>query len=202
MAGVLNDPSFVVVSLTLASALLLAEIALPTFGIAGITGTALAFGGLTAVARQDHPWWPLVLIALAVSWWAVMLVRRSAPALAQTMAAGLYALGGIGYGLLSHDTPTIAVAAVAALGLPAGYPSLLTATDRLLQQRPQVGMDALVGRVAMVERSEGRQGTVRLDGSLWTATSGAGDLPAAGETVRVAGYDGMILLVTPVAVRP
>jgi membrane-bound ClpP family serine protease len=202
MDSVLNDPSFVVVSLTLASALLLAEIALPTFGVAGVTGTALALGGLTAVSRQDHPWWPLLLIALAVSLWAVMLVRRSATPLSQVLAAGLYALGGIGYGLLSHDTPSVAVAAVAAVGLPAGFPSLMTATDRLLRERPQVGMDALVGRVATVERSEGRQGTVRLDGSLWSATSGSGELPAPGDTVRVAGYHGMILLVTPVAVRP
>jgi membrane protein implicated in regulation of membrane protease activity len=202
MAGVLNDPSFVVVTLTLASALLLAEIALPTFGIAGITGTVLGAGGLTAAARQDHPWWPLVLIALAVCLWAVMVVRSSAPFLGQALAAGLYALGGIGYGLLAHDTPTVAVAAVAAGGLPAGFPSLLTATKRLLGERPQVGMDALIGRVATVERSDGLAGTVRLDGSLWTATAGSSDLPGPGETVLVAGYDGMILLVTPVAVRP
>ena len=63
-------------------------------------------------------------------------------------------------------------------------------------------MDALVGRVATVERSDGHAGTVRLDGSLWTATGGSGSLPDPGETVLVAGYDGMILLVTPVAVRP
>jgi membrane protein implicated in regulation of membrane protease activity len=202
MGSVLNDPAFVVMSLTLASALLLVEIALPTFGIAGITGTGLGVGGLIVVARQHHPWWPLVLIALAVCLWAVLLVRRAAPARAQALAVGLYELGGIGYGVLAHDAPTVAVAAVAAVGLAVGYPPLLAATERLLAERPQVGMDALVGRVAMVERSEGRQGTVRLDGSLWSATSGSGNLPAPGETVLVAGYDGMILLVTPVAVRP
>src|SRR5919206_4699055 len=100
MTGVLNDPSFVVVSLTLASALLLAEVALPTFGVAGVTGTALAGGGLAAVARQDHPWWPLVLIALAVCLWAFMRGGRSAPPLSQILAGGLYALGAMGYGLL------------------------------------------------------------------------------------------------------
>ena len=109
MDSVLNDPAFVVVSLTLASALLLIEIALPTFGIAGITGTGLGIGGLIVVARQHHPWWPLVLIALAVCLWAVLLVRRAAPPRAQALAVGLYELGGIGYGVLAHDAPTVAV---------------------------------------------------------------------------------------------
>jgi membrane-bound serine protease (ClpP class) len=198
----LDDPSFVVVTLTLASALLLAEIALPTFGIAGVTGFALSALGLLAVSRQDEAWWPLVLIAFAVCLWAVQLVRRSASPGVLLVATGLYALGGIGYGALAEDGATVAVAAVAAAGLAAGYRPLLKSTERLLAQPPAVGMDALVGRVATVERSDGHTGTVRLDGSLWTATAGSSGLPEPGESVLVAGYDGMILLVTPVAVRP
>ena len=202
MDGFLDDPSFVVVTLTLASALLLAEIALPTFGVAGFTGLALSALGSVAVGRQDQAWWPLVLIALAVCLWGVQLVRRSASPGALALATGLYALGGISYGALAHDAPTVAVAGVAAVGLAAGYRPLLKSTERLLARPPTVGMDSLVGRLATVERSDGHTGTVRLDGSLWTATAGSYALPGPGESVLVAGYDGMILLVTPVAVRP
>ena len=202
MDALLDAPAFVVVALTLASALLLIEVALPTFGIAGISGFVLGGAGAASVARQDKAWWPLVLVALAVCLWAVLVARRSAPPAAQVTAAVLYALGGIGYGIAAGDIPAIVVAGLATAGLAAGFPTLVTASNRLLNRPSQVGMDSLVGRVAVVERAAGRAGTVRLEGSLWNATSSAGDLPGPGETVLVAGYDGMMLVVTPVAVRP
>jgi membrane-bound ClpP family serine protease len=48
-----DAPAFVVVAFTLASALLLVEVALPTFGPAGISGLGLAGAGTLALARQD-----------------------------------------------------------------------------------------------------------------------------------------------------
>src|SRR5947208_2636151 len=92
MDAMLDAPAFVVVALTLASALLLIEVALPTFGIAGISGFVLGGAGAASVARQDKAWWPLVLVALAVCLWAVLVARRSAPPAAQVTAAVLYAL--------------------------------------------------------------------------------------------------------------
>jgi membrane protein implicated in regulation of membrane protease activity len=192
----LDAPAFVVVAFTLASALLLVEVALPTFGLAGISGLGLAGAGTLALARQDEPWWPLLLVALAVCLWAVQLARRSASAPAQAVATGLYAAGGAGYGLAAGDAATVVVAVLAAAGLTAGYPPLLAATRRLLAGPPQVGMEALIGRQALVERAEGTRGTVRLDGSLWSAFSVSGDLPAPGNSVLVDGFDGMMLRVT------
>ncbi len=201
MDGLLDAPAFVIVAFTLGSALLLIEVALPTLGVAGITGTALAVTGLLAVDRQREPWWPLVLVALAVCVWAVMLVRRSAPVTAQATAAGLYAAGGIGYGIVAGDVPAAVVATVCAVAVAAAYPRLCAATARLLNQPPQVGMEALVGhRAVVVERVDEHHGRVRIEGALWSATASRGWLPEPGETVQVAGYDGMMLLVTPVTV--
>jgi uncharacterized membrane protein YgcG len=44
----LDAPAFVVVAFTLASALLLVEVALPTFGVAGVSGLGLAAAGAPA----------------------------------------------------------------------------------------------------------------------------------------------------------
>jgi membrane protein implicated in regulation of membrane protease activity len=186
---------------TLASALLLVEVALPTFGLAGVSGLGLAGAGAVALARQDEPWWPLVLVALAVCLWAVQLARRSAPPRTQLVAAGLYATGGVGYGIGARDAAAVVVAALAAVGLALAYPPLLAATKRLLEGPAQVGMEALVGRTAVVERAAGHSGTVRLDGSLWNACTASGELPPPGKAVLVDGYDGMMLRVTPVPVR-
>ncbi|HEY3238409.1 MAG TPA: NfeD family protein [Acidimicrobiia bacterium] len=201
MDGLLDAPAFVLVAFTLASALLLVEVALPTFGVAGVSGLGLAAAGAVALARQDEPWWPLLLVALAVCLWAVQLARRSASPRTQVLAAGLYAAGGVGYGIGAGDAAAVVVAALSAVGLALAYPSLLAATKRLLEGPPQVGMEALVGRRAVVERAAGQSGTVRIDGSLWNACVASGELPPPGNAVLVDGYDGMMLRVTPVPVR-
>jgi hypothetical protein len=71
----LDSPAFVVVAFTLASAL--SKAALPTAGLAGLGGFALAVAGVVAVDRQGEAWWPLALIAPAVCLWGILLLRRS-----------------------------------------------------------------------------------------------------------------------------
>jgi membrane-bound serine protease (ClpP class) len=191
----LDAPAFVVVAFTLASALLLIEAALPTAGLAGISGLALAVAGVVAVDRQGEAWWPLALIALAVCLWGILLLRRSVSIPGRATAVGLHAAGGIGYGVLAGDLLAVVVGAVAPAGLSAGYPPLREAMSRLLDRPPQVGMEALVGRMAVVERADGRRGTVRVDGLAWKAEAKSGDLPAPGCEIRVTGYRGLTLFV-------
>jgi membrane-bound ClpP family serine protease len=198
----LDAPAFVVVAFTLASALLLIEAALPTAGLAGFSGLALTVAGVLAVDRQGEAWWPLVLIALAVCFWGILLLRRSASIPGRATAAGLHAAGGIGYGVLAGDLLAMVVGAVAAAGLSAGYPPLRQAMSRLLDRPPQVGMEALVGRMARVQRAHGRQGVVRVEGLEWKAEAKSGDLPEPGGEVRVTGYRGLTLFVDPTPPEP
>jgi membrane-bound ClpP family serine protease len=191
----LDAPAFPVVAFTLASALLLVEAALPTAGLAGLSGLALAVAGMVAVDRQEEAWWPLGLIALAVGLWGFLLLRRSLSVPGRMTAAGLHAAGGVGYGILAADILAVVVAAAAAMGLSAGYPPLRAAMSRLLDRGPQVGMEALVGRVGVVERADGRRGTVRVDGEQWQAEATSGHLPAAGRQIRVIGFRGLTLFV-------
>ena len=179
---------------------MLVEVALPTFGVAGIGGFTLLGGGVVGLAHGDDPWWPLVFIAVAVSLWAVLLARRSAPPSAQLFAAGLYALGSVGFGAAAGSAAAVAVGGAATVGLAAGFPVLLRATTRLLEQPSQVGMEAFAGRAATVVQWDGDRGTVRLDGSLWTATADVPLLPV--DEVVVVGHDRMVLWIIPAPVAP
>jgi membrane-bound ClpP family serine protease len=170
--------------------------------VAGIGGFAMLWVGVDGLSHRDDVWAPLMLIAVAVGLWAVLLVRRSATPAGRLTAAGLYALGTIGYGATAGSVGAAAVGALATGGLSAAFPALLGATRRLLEQPAQVGMEAYDGRTATVVSWdwEARRGTVRLDGSLWNATA---DVPVRpGEEVLVIGHERMELRIIPAPVAP
>jgi membrane-bound ClpP family serine protease len=170
--------------------------------VAGIGGFALLWVGLTGVSQGDDIWAPLTLIAVSVSLWAVLLVRRTTSPTGQLTAAGLYALGTVGFGALAGSPGAMAVGAGATGALAATFPVLLRAADRLLEQPAQVGMEAFDGRKATVVSWdwEANRGTVRLDGSLWNATA---DVPVrAGDEVLVVGHERMELRIIPAPVAP
>jgi membrane protein implicated in regulation of membrane protease activity len=198
--GALPDaPAVVLVATTLAAALLLIEAALPTFGVAGISAFGLGFVAVFAADDSDTAWWPLLLVVLAVGLWAVVLtLQRPASKELQAVAGGLFAVGSITYGLLATDILTILIAIAASITLPLLFPRLLVATRRLVELPPQLGMEALVGRTAEVERADGVQGTVRIDGSFWNVHSASPII--RGTRVVVVSFSGMTLAVAPTAV--
>lgn len=158
--------------------------------------------GVDGVSRRSETWAPLMLIAVAVCLWAVLLVRKTAAPSGLATAAGLYAAGSVGYGALTGSPGAMIVGAAATAGLSAGFPLLLRQTRRLLDQPPQVGMEALEGRKAVVVSWDwgANRGTVRLDGSLWNATS---DIPVRpDDEVLVVGHERMELRIIPAPVAP
>jgi membrane protein implicated in regulation of membrane protease activity len=158
--------------------------------------------GVMGASEREETWAPLMLIAVAVSLWGVLLVRKTASRSGLATAAGLYAVGSIGYGALTGSASAMGVGVVATAGLCAGFPLLLRQTASLLDSPPQVGMEAFEGRKAIVAswNWEANRGTVRLDGSLWNATA---DVPVReGDEVLVVGYDRMELRIIPAPVAP
>jgi membrane protein implicated in regulation of membrane protease activity len=63
------------------------------------------------------------------------------------------------------------------------------------RRRPHVGVEALVGRQAVVSSDCRPEGQVRVAGELWRARCEAG--ASAGETVVVTAVDGLTLEVEP-----
>lgn len=193
MQAVLDQPVLVYLSVALATALILVEIALPTFGVAGALGLGLTVFAVLGINEQQAQWWPLLFVAVALGLWAVMIARKDAPVPQQALAAGFFAGGSIGFAAGAGDTATWVVAVLGIIGLPAGFPSLFAAAERLMDRPPELGMDAYIGRQARVKRWAGTSGTVELDGSLWTAT-GPADL-ATDDAVVVTAFDRMTLTV-------
>lgn len=194
-----DTPALVLLALTLASVLLLVEVALPTLGIAGLSAIGLSALGFAA-AGDDDPWWPLALVAIAVCVWALLLAARRASPGGQLAGAALFAVGSVGYGVGASDPAAIALGVAGSLALPAVFKPLLRATIRLVDLPPQTGMDSLVGRPGTVVRWGAGAGTVRIDGSLWNAEA-RGPL-GPGDRVRVVGHQGMTLEIAPRASVP
>lgn len=190
------------VALTLSAALLLVEVALPTFGVAGIGGLALLGVGVAGISDGDDTWAPLMLIAVAVCLWAVQIVRKSPSPSGRLLAAGLYAAGAIGFGVAARSIGAVAVGIAGAAALSAGFPFLLGATERLAALPAQTGLEAFDGRRAAVVSWDpaANRGTVRLDGSLWTATATVPVRP--GDEVVVVGHERMELRIIPAPVAP
>lgn len=65
------------------------------------------------------------------------------------------------------------------------------------RRRPAVGVEALVGRRAVVVRAVAPLGQVKLDGELWEARSAQALFP--GDEAVVSGVDGLVLDVAPPA---
>ena len=63
------------------------------------------------------------------------------------------------------------------------------------RRRPHVGVEALIGRIAIVSTDCRPYGQVRIAGELWQARCDAG--AAAGEEVVVREVDGLTLVVEP-----
>lgn len=179
MAWVPDSSAMVLLAITIACVLFVVEVALPTFGIAG--GAALVLGalGVAVLVDQAHPWWPLLLVALAVCTWAAVLLAWTPSVAGQVVAAAAFAVGAIAYGGLAGNGATVVLAAAGAVALPVGFRPLLRATHELVDLTPQLGMESLLHRRATVTRWSGGRGTVRVDGSLWNATSAAPLQPGA-----------------------
>lgn len=189
----LDQPAVVLLAVGLAAILLVLEAALPTGGLAGAASAAATAVAVWGIARQEADWWPLTLVAAAITLWGALAAMRRTPTLGQALAALLYAGGAIGFAAANDDAPALVVAALTSVGLPLAFPPLARSAERLVDLPAQVGMESVPGRRVTVLAWDGKAGTVSLDGTTWRATGPTG--LAAGAEVTVVGSDRMTLIV-------
>jgi membrane-bound ClpP family serine protease len=194
--GLLDQPAVVILAAAASAVFLLLEVALPTVGLAGTTGLALAGLALWGVDRQDEAWWPLFGIVAAVVIWGVLIAMHRRSIGGQAIAAGLFLAGGIGYAIATDDWAGAITAVVTAAILAWCFEVIARGADRLAGAKPAVGLDSYVGEFARVTEWENGRGRVILEGSLWSAT-GPSQL-AAGDEVVVTGSSGLSLQVDAV----
>jgi membrane-bound ClpP family serine protease len=195
-----NEPAVVLLAVTLAAALIVAEFALPTLGLAGTAAAGLIVLAAVGINDGDLEWWPLSLVAIAVVLWTVMIARRKTSAIQQGVAVGLFTGGAVGFGVIESDPTTIVLALVLAGGLAVGFPSLFDKAVRLYDAPSSVGMESFVGRTAPVSSWEGTTGNVVLEGSFWNANGPEG--LTEGDEVVVSGYEGSTFTVRRAAPDP
>ena len=193
----LEEPAAILVMVTLAALLIVAEAALPTVGIAGSLALILSVGAVVGLERQDATWWPLLGPALAVVVWCVMVARRLRPGLGQAAAAGLFLGGSVTFGVMAHDAVGVVIGGLAAVALAAAFPSLHGAAQRLLEGPTRVGMESLVGTRGDVVSWDGRAGAVVVAGTRWNATSS--QPVVVGDPVTVVSFSAMTLDVAPIS---
>jgi membrane-bound ClpP family serine protease len=197
----LSEPAVVYLAYTLAAALILVEIALPTFGIAGAAAALLTVITVLGLAEQDNPWWPtLILASVGVALWAVGIARNTRSRTTAIAAASCFAGGSLAFAVSSDSALTLAIALVASVAGPLTYPRLAGATARLMGQPATTGMESLVGRQGKVAKWHGQHGTVRVEGTFWSAVSKGALAPSVGDTVEVTGFVGNELEVAPRAI--
>jgi membrane-bound serine protease (ClpP class) len=200
MVEVANEPAVVLICIVFAAGLIVAEFALPTFGLAGTLGFALLVFGAIGIEDAGLDWWPLSLVAVAVAFWCVMIARRDAPIVQQGIAVALFTAGAVYFGVLAEDVTTIVVGLIGAAGLAAVFPVLAERSAKLLGAPSSTGMDAFPGQTAKVSAWAGTEGSVVVEGSFWNAKGPEG--LAEGDDIVVTGYEGMTLTVRRPAPDP
>jgi membrane-bound serine protease (ClpP class) len=85
---------------------------------------------------------------------------------------------------------TVVLAIAATLAVLTGFAALKIVQVRRL--KPVTGQDELVGQIGIARQTLEPTGTVFVHGELWQARSRGEPIPA-GEQVRVAGMDGLVL---------
>lgn len=191
------SPPIVLVFAYLGSALIVAEVGLPSFGLLGVSGFASSGLAFANAVHQNRTLWPLAIPLLAAAVLGLLLMRGQVMlGLELCCAAGL-AIAGIAWGIMTDSPVSVAVGVALAVVTPFGFRRLHAATRQLLDGPGLSGMDALVGRAATLVTWDQRTatGSVRVDGSLWNAQ------PAPGETIdpttiyEVIGHDRLTLFI-------
>ena len=193
----LEEPAVILALVTLAAALAVVEVALPTLGVAGITATVSVLLAGIGIDRADTTWWPLIGAAVAVVVWMALIVARRRSRAAEAVAITAYAAGSFGFAAANSDGPAYAVAAACTLALAVAFPPLHRGAKRLLGAQAKAGMESFVGQVARVDRWSNGSGVVLLQGTRWNATSDPRLSLGQGDEVTVTGSHGSTIEVAP-----
>ncbi len=197
--SVLINPNIAFILLVVGIQLIFIELSAPGGWVAGFLGTVCLALAAYAISIMPLNWLGLVLIATA---FVLFFLDIQTPGIQALSIVGTGVL--IAGALILFNTPTgspygkISVPLVVATALLVGAFSVFVVAKGLSAQRmrPALGAANLVGRQAVVRTPIAPEGTVWLDGELWSAVA---DAPiAAGEQVEVVAVEGLRLRVRPV----
>ncbi len=195
---ILSDPNIAYILLSLGMLGLFFELANPGSILPGVLGGILLLLGLYALGTLDVNWTGVLLMAFA---FLLFLIDLYVPTHGVLTLGGIvsFALGSLLL-LQSPASPAFQLSRaviIAVTGTVAAvFLVLVYLVARAHARRPATGKEALIGARAIVRRALEPEGMVFVEGELWRARSLSGPIPA-GQTVRVVGLEGLVLLVEP-----
>lgn len=195
---ILADPNLAFLFLSIGTLALIYELATPGMGLGGVIGAVmliLAFFSLSVLPVNAAG---LALLALAA---ALFVAELFAPGIGVFAAGGVIALLFAGLFLFEGNgsirvNPAVLWPTVIVVG--AGVVIAGRLAWRARGSPPASGQEALVGRQIVIRDASGPRGRTQLDGAWWSVrTDDPEDSLQVGQSMRVVGVDGLILVVAP-----
>ena len=188
-----SDPTIAYILLIVGINALILEFSSPGGFMAGVIGVICLLLGLYALGTLSVNYTGLLLIGLA---FALFIAEALTPTTGALAAAGVGAL--VLGSMLLFDSPYLAVSrgVIAGVALATGgfFLFAVSAIVRARRRCVATGREALVGRKARVRRALNPEGTIFLEGELWSAVAEDGPI-ARGEEVEVLALEGFRLRV-------
>ncbi|NJM06525.1 nodulation protein NfeD [Candidatus Gracilibacteria bacterium] len=184
----LANPTVAFLLLVMAAIAIYAELLTPTIGALAGLGVVLLVGALTGFTALPINWLSLFGLMLALGLIGADLL---------TPSHGALTIGGLALLVISALTlfdsaqaPGVSVApwavGMVALTVVAFVAVGVTLIVRTRDKAPEIGQEALVGKLAEVRKRLEPEGMVFVEGALWRAVSESGDIEI-GDYVRVTG---------------
>jgi membrane-bound serine protease (ClpP class) len=192
----LISPSIAYFLLVAGLALIVFEFFAASVGFAAFVGAVSVVGAMYGFSHLPVHWWAVALLVLAAFGFAI-----------DAQAGGLAFWTGIGWltlvlGSLSlyggtSLRPAWWVLAVVVLGAGVFYLFAVPAFLRARFSTPTVGREAMIGETGTAEVAVDPDGVVVVRGARWRARTNRATPIAAGDTVRIAAVEGVVLEVEP-----
>lgn len=176
-------------------ALLVFEFYTAGVGVAGVVGAVMLLLGAYGLAALPLNWWALALLILSMPAFAVD-VQTGVPRFWTGVGAIAFILGTIFLYRNGISMPWISQV-VGIVGIIfmmlAGMPTMV----RTRFSTPTIGREWMIGQEGVAEGDISPDGVVRIDEALWKARTNRATPVTAGESIRVAAVEGLVLEVEP-----
>ena len=188
-------PSAAYLLLCVGLLLILFEFFTAGVGVAGVTGAAsLVLGGYGLGVLPTRPW-ALAVLALGIVGYGID-VQAGAPRAWTVIGTLSFVVGSFflfGDGLSVPLVVLAAVIAGVALFMVAGMPAMV----RTRFSTPTIGRESMLGELGVAVSDVDPDGVVTVREAPWRARTNRATPISAGDPIRVAGIDGLLLEVEP-----
>lgn len=192
-------PDIAILLLALGGLLIAIEFNAPGTVVPGATGLFFVLLAVYALLHLPLHAWAIALLFISFGLMAAEVKLPTAGILGLFGVAGLvFSLGNLVAAAPGHPGVSWPVAIGAGVGFGGIATTLAILGERARRAKVLTGAEAMVGHMAIAQTNLEPAGVVAVRGELWQArlTEPSVSL-SAGAQVKIAGFDGLVLLVTP-----